>query len=87
MQRKPCDFSIVSAINFALLVLGLGTCARGVYALVAQDVEEDNERMVGPAATRHGVILIAIGLGIASHAIFEWRWINMLVEWLHRRAN
>jgi hypothetical protein len=76
----------MSAVNFALLMLGLGTCARGVYALVAKDVEEDNERMVGSAATRHGVILIAIGLGIASHALFEWRWINMLVAWLHRLA-
>ena len=70
--------------NVVLLVFGLGTCARGVYALATQDVEEDNERMVGPSAVRHGLILIAIGLGIASHAIFEWRWINQLVHWLRR---
>lgn len=74
----------MSAVNIVLLVFGLGTCARGVYSLVTQDVEEDNEQMVGPAATRHGLILVVIGLAIASHAIFEWRWVNELVHWLRR---
>ena len=74
----------MTATNIVLLVLGLGTCARGAYALSTQDIEEDNERMVGRAAVRHGLILVAIGLGIASHAIFEWRWVNKLVAWLHR---
>lgn len=37
----------VSATNVVLLVFGLGTFARGVCSLVTQDVEEDNERMVG----------------------------------------
>jgi hypothetical protein len=74
----------VSATNVVLLVFGLGTFARGVYSLATQDVEEDNERMVGGAAMRHGLILIVIGLGIASHAIFEWRWVTELVLWLKR---
>jgi hypothetical protein len=74
----------VNAVNLVLLVLGLGTCARGVYALATQDIEEDNERMVGTPALRHGLILILIGLAIASHAIFEWHWITMLVHWLRR---
>ena len=33
---------------------------------------------------RAGAILIVIGLAIASHAIFEWRWVNALAEWLRR---
>ncbi len=75
----------MSATNIVLLVFGLGTFARGVYSvLVTEDVEEDNERMVGKVAIRHGLILIVIGLGIASHAIFEWRWVNDLVHWLRR---
>ena len=74
----------MSATNIVLLLFGLGTFARGVYSLVTQDVEEDNERMVGRVAIRHGLILIVIGLGIASHAIFEWRWVNDLVHWLRR---
>ena len=51
---------------------------------MVQDVEEEDERMVGRTATRHGLILIVIGLAMASHAIFEWRWVNALVEWLRR---
>ena len=74
----------MSTINVILLVFGLGTLARGIYALTTQDVTEDNEHMVGRAAIQHGVVLVVIGLGIASHAIFEWPWINSLVEWLHR---
>jgi sulfite exporter TauE/SafE len=75
---------IVSTVNMILLVFGLGTFARGLYALVTQDVEEDNEHMVGRAAVQHGVVLVVIGLGIASHAIVQWSWINSLVAWLHR---
>lgn len=71
-------------VNVVLLVFGLGTCARGVYSLVRQDVTEDNERMVGRAAVWHGAILVVIGLGLASHAIFEWPWITALVDWIHR---
>jgi hypothetical protein len=74
----------VSAVNVILLVFGLGTSARGVYALMTQDVKEDNERMVGRAAIQHGAILVVIGLGIASHAVVQWPWINSLVDWLHR---
>ena len=74
----------MSAVSIVLLVFGLGTCARGIYAVVVQDVEEEDERMVGRTATRHGLILIVIGLAMASHAIFEWRWVNALVEWLRR---
>lgn len=32
----------MSPTNVVLLLFGLGTCARGVYSLVVQDVEEDN---------------------------------------------
>ena len=78
------DETIMTATNVVLLVFGLGTCARGVYALATQDIEEDGESMVGGAAVQHGLILVAIGLAIASHAIFEWRWVNLLVDWLHR---
>ena len=67
-----------------LLVFGLGTFARGVYALMTQDIKEENEHMVGRAAIQHGVILVVIGLGIASHAILQWPWITSLVEWLPR---
>ena len=74
----------MNIVNVVLLIFGLGTCARGVYALVKQDVNEDNERMMGRAAVRHGAILVVIGLGLASHAIFQWRWITALVEWLHQ---
>ena len=74
----------MSGTKIVFLVFGLGTFARGVYSLVTQDVEEDNERMVGRVAIRHGLILIVIGLAIASHAIFEWRWVNDLVDWLRR---
>jgi hypothetical protein len=51
---------------------------------MTQDVTEDNERIVGRAAVGHGAILIVIGLGIASHAIFEWRWITSLVDRLRQ---
>jgi hypothetical protein len=71
-------------VNALLLLFGLGTCARGVYALVTRDVNEDNERIVGRAAAWHGAILVVIGLGLASHAIFQWAWITALVEWLRR---
>jgi hypothetical protein len=74
----------MNAINIILLVFGLGTCARGIYSVVVQDVEEDAERLVGRAATRHGLILIVIGLACVSHAIFEWPWVNALVDWLRR---
>jgi uncharacterized membrane protein YidH (DUF202 family) len=69
---------------FVLLVFGLGTFARGVYALVTRDVVEDNERMTGRAAALHGAILIVIGLTLASHAIFHWQWITSTVEWLRQ---
>jgi hypothetical protein len=74
----------MSTINVILLVFGLGILARGIYALMTQDVKEDNEHMVGRAAIQHGVVLVVIGLGLASHAIFQWPWITALVEWLHR---
>jgi len=74
----------VSPVNVILLVFGLGTLARGVYSLTTQDVTEDNEHMVGRAAVQHGAVLVVIGLGIVSHAIFQWPWINSLVDWLHR---
>jgi len=74
----------VSAVNVILLVFGLGTLARGIYALTTQDVTEDNEHMVGRAAIQHGLVLVVIWLGIASHAIVQWPWITSLVEWLHR---
>jgi hypothetical protein len=57
---------------------------RGVYALVTQDITEDNEPMMGRAAARYGAILVAIGLAFASHAIFEWPWITALVNWLRQ---
>ena len=71
-------------VNAVLLIFGLGTCARGVYALLTQDVIEDNERIVGRAAAWHGAILVVLGLGVASHAIFQWPWITALVEWLRQ---
>ena len=71
-------------VDVVLLVFGLGTCARGVYALVTRDVKEDNERIVGQAAAWHGAILMVIGVGVVSHAIFHWPWITALVEWLRR---
>jgi len=73
-------------VNVVLLLFGLGTCARGVYALVTQDVTDENERMTGRAAARHGAILVVIGLGLASHAIVEWPWITALVHWLRQVA-
>jgi hypothetical protein len=77
-------FATVSAVNVILLVFGLGTLARGVYALMTQDMTEDNEHMLGRAAVQHGLVLVVMGLGIASHAIFQWPWINSLVDWMHR---
>jgi hypothetical protein len=74
----------VSTVSAILLVFGLGTLARGVYALMTQDIRDENEHMVGRAAIQHGAILVVIGLGIASHAVFQWPWINSLVEWLQR---
>ncbi len=73
-------------VNVVLLLFGLGACARGVYALVTQDVTDENERLIGPAAARHGAILVVIGLGLASHAIVEWPWITALVNWLRHVA-
>ena len=70
----------MTIVDVVLLVFGLGTFGRGVYALLKQDVVEDNERMTGLTAARHGVILIVIGLTLASHAIFHWSWITALVE-------
>jgi hypothetical protein len=74
----------MSLVNGVLLIFGLGTCARGVYALVTQDVREDNERLVGRAAAWHGAILVVIGLGLASHAVVQWPWITALVDWLRQ---
>ena len=74
----------MTIVDVVLLIFGLGTCARGVYALLKQDVVEDNERMTGPAAARHGAILIVIGLTLASHAIFHWRWITAVVDRLRQ---
>jgi len=76
----------MSTVNVVLLIFGLGTCARGVYALVTQDVTDENERLIGRAAARHGAILVVIGLGLASHAIVEWPWITALVDWLRQAA-
>lgn len=74
----------MSIVDVVLLIFGFGACARGVYALVTQDVNEDNERMVGRAAVWHGAILVVIGLGLASHAVFHWPWITALVDWLRQ---
>ena len=74
----------MNIVNGVLLIFGLGTCARGVYALVTRDIVDENERIVGRVAARHGAILIAIGLVVASHAIFEWPWITALVNWLRQ---
>ena len=74
----------MGVVNIVLLIFGLGTFARGVYALVTEDVTDEGERIVGRAAAWHGAILVVIGLGLASHAIFEWRWITALVDWLRR---
>src|SRR4030095_7940075 len=49
----PHPLSAVSTLNVMLLVFGLGTLARGIYALTTQDVTEDNEHMVGRAAIQH----------------------------------
>ena len=59
---------------------------RGVYALVTQDIVDENEKITGRAAAWHGAILIAIGLVIASHAIFEWPWITAFVDRLRQLA-
>lgn len=73
----------MTIVQSALLLLGMGTCARGIYALTTQDVVEDGEHMTGGPAVRFGAILIVIGLGIVSHAIYEWPWITSLVRWLN----
>ena len=70
----------MSLVDVVLLIFGLGTCARGVYALITRDVTEENERLVGRSASWHGAILVVIGLGLASHAIFQWSWITALVD-------
>ena len=70
----------MTIVDLVLLIFGLGTFARGVYALLKQAIVEDNEPMTGAAAARFGAILIVIGLTLASHAIFHWRWITSLVE-------
>ena len=74
----------MTIVDLVLLIFGLGTFGRGVYSLLKQDVVEDNERMTGLAAARHGAILIVIGLTLASHAIFHWPWITALVEWVRQ---
>jgi hypothetical protein len=74
----------MSTADVVLLTFGLGTCARGVYALVTQDINDENERIVGRAAAWHGAILVVIGLGLASHAIFQWPWITALIDWLRQ---
>ena len=74
----------MNVVNGVLFIFGLGTFARGVYALVVQDITDEGEHMVGRPAIRHGAILVVIGLGIASHAIFEWPWINVLVSWIRQ---
>lgn len=71
-------------VNVVLLLFDLGTCARGAYALATQDIVDEGDRMVGGAAVRHGAILIVLGLGIASHPLYEWPWVTALVEWLRR---
>ena len=49
------DESHMTATNIVLLVLGLGTCARGVYALATQDIEEEraNGRAGGGTPRSH----------------------------------
>ena len=71
-------------VDAVILLLGLGTCARGLYALVTQDITEDNERMLGRPAVWHGAILLVLGLVLASHAIFHWPWVTALVEWVRQ---
>ena len=74
----------MSTVNVILLIFGLGTCARGVYALMTQDIRDENERLVGRAAVWHGAILVVIGLGLASHAIFQWSWLTALIDWMRQ---
>lgn len=75
----------MTIVQSALLVLGMGACARGIYALATQDVVEDNEHMTGGRAARFGAIMVVIGLGIVSHAIYQWPWVTSIVEWLRTR--
>jgi hypothetical protein len=74
----------MNIVNAVLLVFGIGTCVRGVYALVTQDIVDEGEPMVGRAAARHGAILVVIGLVVASHAVFGWHWLTALVEWIRQ---
>jgi hypothetical protein len=74
----------MNIVSGVLLILGIGTCARGVYALVKRDIVDEGEPMVGPAAARHGAILVVIGLVVASNAIFEWPWLTALVGWVRQ---
>ena len=71
-------------VNAVLLIFGIGTCARGVYALATRDIIDEGAPMVGRAAAWHGAILVVIGLVLVSHAIFEWGWLTALVEWIQQ---
>lgn len=75
----------MTIVQSALLVLGMATCARGVYALATRDIIEENDHMTGGRAARFGAIMIAIGLGIVSHAVYQWPWVTSAVEWLRTR--
>jgi hypothetical protein len=76
----------MSSVQAILLIFGLGTVLRGVYALVTSNVVEDGEDLEGPAAARFGLILVVIGLGTASHALFDWPWVNVVVGWIHAQG-
>ncbi len=73
----------MNPIFLTLFIFGTLVLLRGVYALVAQDVTDDNEHLTGRAAVRHGAILIVLGLAIDGYAIFQWPFVTRAVWWLH----
>ena len=68
--------------NIVLLLFGTAIVLRGAYGVIAQDIADEGERMTGHQAVRHGVVLIVLGAAIASHALFEWPWVNAAVRWM-----
>ncbi len=71
---------------FVLLLFGVAVVLRGGYAVIAQDVVDrdgpGDGRMVSGEAIRYGLMLIAIGTTVASHAIFKWPWVTAIVAWM-----
>lgn len=72
----------MNPVKAVLLIFGLAVTVRGLYAIFVQDIEEEGERLEGRAATRLGLIYLALGLTVASHAVFGWRWVTTLVAWV-----